>query len=40
VNVHISDKLADMGIDKHFPQAVIHVGGGRNSYASIGETLE
>jgi flavin reductase (DIM6/NTAB) family NADH-FMN oxidoreductase RutF len=40
VNVRVSERLADRGIEGNYPEAVIHIGGGRNQYASIGDILE
>jgi flavin reductase (DIM6/NTAB) family NADH-FMN oxidoreductase RutF len=39
VNVRISDELAGIGIDTAHPESVIHIGGGRNRYATIGDII-
>lgn len=40
VNVIVNEKLAEKGVDGNFPSAVIHIGGGRNQYATIGDILD
>ncbi len=40
LNVRISDELAESGIDSNFPPSVIHIGGGRNLYANIGDIID
>jgi flavin reductase (DIM6/NTAB) family NADH-FMN oxidoreductase RutF len=40
VNVSISKELEEMGIDANFPNALMHIGGGRNLYSSLGRILD
>jgi len=40
VNVSISGELEENGIDANFPNALMHIGGGRNLYSSLGEILK
>jgi flavin reductase (DIM6/NTAB) family NADH-FMN oxidoreductase RutF len=39
VNVTISMELAERGIDATFPDALMHIGGGRNLYTSAGDVF-
>jgi flavin reductase (DIM6/NTAB) family NADH-FMN oxidoreductase RutF len=39
VHIQISRDLSDRGIDHNHPDAVIHIGGGRNLYATIGDII-
>jgi flavin reductase (DIM6/NTAB) family NADH-FMN oxidoreductase RutF len=40
LNANISEDLAERGIDANYPESVIHIGGGRNSYAEIGRIIQ
>jgi flavin reductase (DIM6/NTAB) family NADH-FMN oxidoreductase RutF len=39
VNVSISREMEEKGIDAEFPDALLHIGGGRNLYTSAGRTF-
>ena len=38
-NSNVSKELADLGLERNHPEAVIHIGGGRNAFASIGDII-
>ncbi len=39
VNVRVADKMVEAGIDDVHPPSLIHIGGGRNRYATIGDII-
>ncbi|MGA1793382.1 MAG: flavin reductase family protein [Thermoplasmatota archaeon] len=40
VNVSINKELEEKGIDANFPDAIMHIGGGRNLYGRVNELVQ